>query len=112
MELVLVKYQEDFGYGCLDGMFICAREELDTIKGGIVYYGEALGKHSDVFTEDAYENCEVVDTQEGDLEVLVRLFGVGTISGYNPIEHLEEEEEWEELEYDDEPYQWLEEDDE
>ncbi len=97
MELLLVKYQEDFGYGCLDGLFTCTQAELESLKGRFVYFGEVLGKHSDVYTEHSHENCQILPTKEGDIATVVRLFGVGNISGLNPLEYVEEDEDWDEL---------------
>lgn len=94
MDLVLVKYYEEFGrMGDLEGIFVCTRDELESLNGIDIYFGEVLGKHSEVYSNKTYENCEVQDITAEDLGVIVRVFGVGTISGYSPIENLPEDEE-------------------
>ena len=45
MEKLLVKYDQDFYYGIMSGLFITTKEELETLNGREVYYCEALGKY-------------------------------------------------------------------
>lgn len=98
MEKLLVKYHEDFGrMGSLDGLFICTKDELETLKDQVVYFGEVLGKHSEVFTDETYENCNVLPVEDGDIEVLERLLGEGTVFGYNPFDYIEEDEDYSHL---------------
>ena len=90
-EKVLVKYNQDFGrMGSLDGLFICTKEDLESLNGKDVYFGEVLGKHSEVYTGDTYKYCKIVPTQHGDIKVLERLLGEGTISGFNPFDYIED----------------------
>lgn len=87
MDLVLVRYQEDFGrMGSLDGIFVCTKDELDKLDGAYVSFGEALGKHSEVYTDDALSMCTTLDISEEDSSVIFRVFGEGTISGFNPLD--------------------------
>ena len=91
MEKLLVKYHEDFGrMGSLDGLFICTKTQLESIKNLDIYFGEVLGKHSEIISDEAYKHCEIVQTKDGDIEVLERLLGEGTISGFNPLDYTEE----------------------
>lgn len=91
MDLVLVRYQEDFGrMGSLDGIFVCTKDELDKLDGAYVSFGEALGKHSEVYTDDALSMCTTLDISEEDSSVIFRVFGEGTISGFNPLDYLDE----------------------
>lgn len=89
-EKVLVEYSQDFGrMGSLDGLFICTKEDLENLDGKNIYFGEVLGKHSEIYTGEVYNNCKVVPTQHGDIKVLERLLGEETISGFNPFDYLE-----------------------
>ena len=103
MDLVLVKYYEDFGrMGSIEGVFLCTKDELDKLDGAYVSFGEALGKHSEVYTDDALSLCTILDTSEEDLSVIFRVFGEGTISGFNPLDYLDED--YEDEDYEDEDY--------
>ena len=92
MEKVLVKYDQDFYYGIISGLFITTKEELETLNGLEVYYYEALGKHSEVVTNDAYDYCEIVSEDQDLIHDLLTVFGSNNISGYNPLEYVEESE--------------------
>ena len=92
MEKVLVKYDQDFYYGIMSGLFITTKEELETLNGREVYYCEALGKYSEVTTEDAYDYCEIVSEDQDLIHDLLTVFGSNNISGYNPLEYVEESE--------------------
>ena len=58
---ILVKYREDYGrMGMLEGVFITTQETLNLIKGKYIFYGEVLGKHSEIFSDELLCHCEVV----------------------------------------------------
>ena len=88
MEKVLVKYDQDFYYGIMSGLFITTKEELETLNGREVYFGSELGKHSEVMTEGAYESCEVVSEDQDLIHDLLTVFGSNNISGYNPLDYV------------------------
>tara|TARA_Y100000310_G_scaffold321360_1_gene378878 strand:+ start:3846 stop:4022 length:177 start_codon:yes stop_codon:yes gene_type:complete len=45
----LYGFYADFGrMGNLDGIFIAESDDLDAIMGKDIYFGEILGKHSDI----------------------------------------------------------------
>lgn len=91
---ILVNYSEDFGrMGVLEGMFICTQEELETLKGKEIYFGEVLGKHSDVVTDQVFESCTIKPMTKKQMETIIDVFGDGTISGYNPFDYVYEDEE-------------------
>lgn len=92
MEKVLVKYNEDFYYGVMSGLFICTKDELEALNGREVYFGSELGKHSEVVTEGAYESCEVVSEDQDLIHDLLTVFGGNNISGYNPLDYVLESE--------------------
>ena len=92
MEKVLVKYNEDFYCGDMSGLFICTKGDLETLNGREVYFGETLGKHSEVTTNDAYDYCEIVSEDQDLIHDLLTVFGSNNISGYNPLDYVEESE--------------------
>lgn len=81
---ILVKFYADFGrMGELDGMFI---EDSKVVQGWIgqeVYFGEVLGKHSDV---DLVLEAEHFKTASDDQEFIEKLEAIlGThIAGHVP----------------------------
>lgn len=95
--LILVSYFEEFGrLGELEGIFLCTEEELSRLKGVTVEFGEVLGKHSEISSEMTFNNSTVIDTTEEDIAALLRIFageGSVTISGFNPLEYLGQDEE-------------------
>lgn len=89
--------------GDLDGVFSAEQDEIKDIIGKRIYFGEVLGKHSEVFEvmEEEYFT-EVTTNQE-----FIKLFDeLGLSTGYSPFDYdLEEtdndsdkEEDEEELE--------------
>ena len=91
MEKVLVKYNEDFYYGVMSGLFISTKGELETLTGREVDFGSALGKYSEVTTNDAYDYCEIVSEDQDLIHDLLTVFGGNNISGYNPLDYVEDE---------------------
>jgi hypothetical protein len=73
--------------GCLEGLFIATQEEIDNLIGSKVYFGEVLGKHSEVY--GAIEEGEItkVDLDSEIVEKVSAILG-DTWSGYNPLEYI------------------------
>lgn len=87
----LYKFYWDCGRGGnLRGLFI---ENDETVKGSMgkkVYFGEVLGKHSEVFGHLEECDLEVVSEDQTFIEQFEKI--VGTSFGYNPIKRIMEEE--------------------
>lgn len=90
----LVQYFEDFGRsGSLEGLFICSEDELEYLNGATVDFGEVLGKHSEVYSDETYENCKIITSNQDAIRDMEVMFGTKNISGYNPINFLGEDDE-------------------
>lgn len=84
--------------GDLYGIFVAMPEQIAEAIGQTVYFGEVLGKHSDVvvdlepkhFTEMTTSSLMVEEFEQCDLE-----------TGYNPLQYLDEDEEYGDEEDDD-----------
>lgn len=75
--------------GFLTGVFISTDEEVQSIIGKEVYFGEVLGKHSDVFGTIDEGEITLVTNDETVVSVLKeKRFS----AGYNPFDYLDEEE--------------------
>ena len=77
--------------GNLEGLFIAEESEVDKILGKKVYFGEVLGKHSEVSGIISELDIEVISEDQEKIEWLVSLLGTD-ISGYNPLNYYEEAE--------------------
>ncbi len=71
--------------GEIEGIFKATKEEVDNAIGKDVYFGEILGKHSEVY--GTIEEGEI--TLESDDPLVVKN---AVESGYNPLDYLEEDE--------------------
>ena len=82
--------------GFLDGLFVATQEEVDKVVGKEVYFGEVLGKHSEVYGTLQADDVKLIDIDEDAIEKIVAVTGE-SISGYNPITTYADNH------YDDEP---------
>ena len=74
--------------GKIEGLFIATKEEVKNIIGETIYFGEILGKHSDVrgtIEEDEIKEIEGISQQT--IKELEEKIGC-TLSGYNPLEYI------------------------
>lgn len=94
MSKLLVNFHWDCGRnGDVNGLFVTTTEELETVYGKPVYFGEILGKHSEVYGKLDREDITVKSDDQTFIEKLVEIIGSETISGYNPLHYIEESEE-------------------
>lgn len=103
MSKVIAKFHWDCGrMGDVDGLFIADKSKLESANGEHVYFGEILGKHSEVYG-DLDESAITILTEDQDfIAKFIEIMGDGTISGYNPLEYLSDEEDEEDKEEEDE----------
>lgn len=75
--------------GDLEGLFIAKDNTVKDLIGTEVYFGEVLGKHSEIFGE--IESTMLVEKSD-DVDLIKKLKNIfgNTISGYNPLDYLEE----------------------
>jgi len=87
----LYKFYVDFGImGELQGLFVAKETDVKDLIKKEIYFGEVLGKHSDIYFDiEVDQIIEVSDDQEL-ISKLIKIFG-RTISGYNPFDYLEED---------------------
>lgn len=87
----LYKFNWDCRYGNIEGLFIADEKEVKNIIGKEIYFGEVLGKHSDVYGEIEQEEITEIKASKEFIQEAEKIFG-STICGYNPIDYLEDEE--------------------
>ena len=94
--LKLYSFHWDCGRsGDLDGLFVAEEDQVESAIGKRLYFGEVLGKHSDVEGILEASDLEEVSSEQVKITWLVDLLGT-SISGFNPLEYLVEDEEDEE----------------
>jgi len=90
---VLVQFFWDCGrMGDVEGLFVTTEEELERAYGKQVYFGEILGKHSEVYGTLDREDITLVTDDQDFITRIVDLLGTD-LSGYNPLDKLQESDE-------------------
>lgn len=83
--------------GVLEGLFIAKQSDIDNLIGKEVYFGEVLGKYSDVYGTIEEKDIKLVSVDSERVEWLKDLLGE-TVSGFNPLEiYLEQCEDDEDM---------------
>lgn len=77
--------------GDLEGLLIADSKEIKDALGQEVYFGEVLGKHSEIYGTLEEKDFDLKSTDEVLLIQLEELFEGVTICGWNPLLLLEEE---------------------
>lgn len=87
----LWKFYWDCGrQGSVEGTFVATQAEIDAAIGAQVYFGEILGKHSEVYGSLDAADLTLLSEDQSFIESWKNL---SADTGYNPLEYLEENEE-------------------
>ena len=78
--------------GVVEGLFVANKEDVENAIGSEVHFGEVLGKHSDVYGTLDEEDLVLKSDDQAFIRQFVDIMGIGAISGYNPLDYIEEEE--------------------
>lgn len=90
--LAIYEFYWDCGrQGNVSGLFVADKDEVKSFIGKEVYFGEILGKHSDVHGVLEDSDFEIKTEDQDFISKFVEIMGDGTISGYNPIEQIKQE---------------------
>lgn len=88
---VIARFYWDCGrMGDVDGIFTCDEADLEQSYGKDVYFGEILGKHSEISGELNEEDITILSDDQDFIKKFEEILGAGTISGYNPLDYLSE----------------------
>lgn len=86
----LYKFQEDFGRnGELLGFFVADNREVSDFIGREIYFGEVLGKHSDVYVTLTKENLIPLTSDQEFIDKVIA-YGLAPV-GHNPLVLLEDD---------------------
>jgi len=78
--------------GDLTGLFIANTSDIDKIIGEEIYFGEVLGKHSEIYGDLEEKDLTVKSKDQEFIKQFEDIMGEGTISGYNPLNYHHEDE--------------------
>jgi hypothetical protein len=78
--------------GMLEGLFVAEESDMDALMGKEIYFGEVLGKHSEIFGPLEERDITIKNDDEDFINKLVDVIGGESISGYNPFDYYEDEE--------------------
>jgi len=91
MEKVYSFYWDCSRQGHLEGIFVADEEKVKRTIGEDLYFGEALGKHSEIYGTLDEKDIKVLSEDPKDVEVFKRLLPRG--SGRNPLNYVRNREE-------------------
>lgn len=75
--------------GVLEGIFVEEYSNVNSLLGKTVYFGEVLGKHSEIFGRICVGDINLI-TEEEDAVKMFERYNLDT--GYNPFYYLPDEE--------------------
>lgn len=81
--------------GDISSIFVAEDEDVNAVIGKKVYFGEVLGKHSEVYGTVADDEITLVSSEPADVEMFERLH---LSTGLNPLNFLDEEDDDEQYE--------------
>jgi len=89
----LYEFYFDSYYGELSGLFVASNKDVDSIIGKTIYFGEVLGKHSEVEITLDKTNIYLLSKDQHSIAWLKGVTGgSNTISGYNPLDYIDDYE--------------------
>ena len=74
--------------GDIQGIFIADDDDVEAAYGAKLYFGEALGKHSNVKGTFKMEDIIPITDDQELIEKLESFFPGGRLSGYNPLDYI------------------------
>lgn len=78
--------------GNVESLFFSEDKEIESAIGKYVYFGEILGKHSEVYGKLERKDLTILDLPSDVVSQLFEAVKNKTISGYNPLDYLNEEQ--------------------
>ncbi len=85
----LYKFNADFGrMGKLEGVFAAEEVDIDGLCGQEVYFGEVLGKHSEIVLTVDNDHLTILTDDQGFIDKAIEYELVPC--GHNPFDYLNE----------------------
>lgn len=76
--------------GSIEGLFIADSSNVANAIGKQVYFGEVLGKHSEVFGTLEKDEIVLITEDQDFITACRKIFKYDTLSGYNPLDYLDD----------------------
>jgi hypothetical protein len=93
---VIARFYWDCGrMGEVDGLFVTTKEALESAYGKDIYFGEILGKHSEVSGTLDEGDITILTEDQDFITKFIEIMGDDNVSGYNPLDYIEERDEYE-----------------
>lgn len=73
--------------GSIHGLFVATEQDISKLTGQYAYFGEALGKHSEVYCDIEETFFTKIDLDSETVEKVSLILGY-TWSGYNPLRYV------------------------
>jgi len=88
-DLAIYKFHADFGrMGSLSGIFSASKQRVADVMGKVIYFGEVLGRHSEIYGPlEAGDITLVTD----DPEAVAMFDKYELATGWNPLSYVQEE---------------------
>jgi hypothetical protein len=86
----LYEFSWHLNYAFVGGLFVADQKDVDNAIGKMLYFGEVEGKHSEIYGALEAEEISVISEDQEFVEKFEQLVGE---FGYNPLDHIEEDEE-------------------
>jgi len=79
--------------GEIEGLFIAEESQVNKTIGKELYFGEILGKHSEIQGKLEMNELTVISEDQEFIDKIAGVFGTTDLCGYNPLDHINEGEE-------------------
>ena len=76
--------------GNVDGLFIADKDTVEKAIGKQVYFGEILGKHSEVFGTLDENDLEIKSEDQEFIKKFEEVLGEDFSQGYNPLDYIDD----------------------
>jgi len=74
--------------GSLEGLFVATEKEVEDAIGAYMYFGEVLGKHSEVYGDLEKGDITKLNVSPEAVEEVAKHLGTSW-SGFNPLDYIE-----------------------
>lgn len=93
MKKVIYRFYWDCGRsGSVEGIFVADEKYMQEALGKDVYFGEILGKHSEIHGKLEEGDIEALTSNQIFIRQFMDILGEDFCVGYNPLDYIEEEE--------------------
>ena len=84
----IYEFYEDFGrMGDLSSIFVVDSETVEKVMDKEIYFGEVLGKHSEIYTVLCDDNLSVRTDDQQFIAEFERIFGENFSTGHSPLDY-------------------------